>query len=74
MSPTIDSTLRQRSKKSAIIAQASIVIEPKTYFKALNNKEALHWEKVIEGELASMYKNNIWTITTLFQGRTPIGC
>jgi len=73
MSPTIDSTLKQRTKKRAIVAQASIILEPKTYFEALNSKDAPHWQTTIEAELSSMYKNNTWTIVILPLGRTPIG-
>jgi hypothetical protein len=42
MSPTIDLSLRQKSKKRAMVAQVPIILEPKTYFEALNSKDAPH--------------------------------
>ena len=65
MSPTIDSSLQQKSKKRAMVAQVPVTLKSKTYFEALNYKDAPHWKKAMESELSSMHKNNTWTIVML---------
>ena len=57
-----------------MVAQVPIILELKTYFEALNNKDVPHWKNAMETELSSIYKNNTWTIVMLPPGRTPIGC
>ncbi|KAG9442378.1 hypothetical protein H6P81_018232 [Aristolochia fimbriata] len=48
--------------------------DPQTYEQALEFKDSTEWLKAIQEELDSMYKNKVWELVELPEGRQPIGC
>ena len=47
---------------------------PCNYDKALKDKDADFWQKVMKFEMQSMYSNQVWDLMEPLEGIKPIGC
>ena len=48
--------------------------DPRTYKKALQDKDADLWHKAMKSETESMYSNQVWELVEPPNGVKPIGC
>ena len=48
--------------------------EPTSYGEAMVGPDSDEWLEAIKSERGSMYKNKVWTLEELLDGRKAVGC
>ena len=51
-----------------------IETDPENYNEAVQDKNVILWQKIMNTEMESMYSNQVWTLVDLAVGVKPIGC
>lgn len=70
-------SIRKPGWMNDFIAYALPVVEegiPNAYFEAIHSVEHQEWEAAMQDEMESLYKNGIWILTKLPNGKKAIGC
>lgn len=67
-------TLNPPDRYVANIACAAAIIEPQSYQEAMKSENAAEWQQAMNEEIASLKKNNTWTLQSLPSNRQPVGC
>ncbi len=69
---TIEGKFISKRKPKGLLTQISLE-DPTIIQEALSKVETSHWKKMINEELKSLQKNNIWNLTTLPPNQNVVG-